>query len=809
MIIKRIRTGRRQVRGSVQKLYHRIGGLTNYVVDARDSELLGHARVRALTRYALDLADFGAEPGEKVSSYWSHNLSDAKLSEWQVQMTAVAALAVRGHDPVEHIVFSWRENEHPTDEQVKQAAGVILDCLGYGNCPAIGAAHVNTDKKHGHLAVVRIDPLNSRTAGDGWDIDRLHQAVAIVEERQGWAAEPNALYIARDGEVFCRVSGVLVRDRAGNQVKRARRSRAATPASLAPHIASIDTVLVRSASWAELHQGLEAVGIEYVVKGSGATIRVGEEVHKASALHPDLSRPKLERRLGPFEPNRDRGSPDYVRYEDDGRAELARIRDHEGATTATLNAHVAAALEARANDAASCASIGATATAARAQLKVAFGEAKARLKEQQLSHEDWKRAGRPRASYDIALPALLFPDSAAGRVHANRVGVPRFFAQHRSDRCDYLDGAGLVAFSDHGPVVIVHDQRPAAIDAALLLVAGPGRSRVRVFGSAAFVRLTLQRASALGIDAVVGPSVPAAAKKVSRTKSGPRAVHSPDKVPVPDAKPPLQRSLTARAPPAADQKPPGTPRTSAGTASRKTAEITSSQKENKHVRRTNRRDGLALVARVIDELHKPHAKANSSGAVARSSSRVRNLSIGSVVRDRGQDTSMLLSSVGRTELVPQIIDSLGMRRARHRLGIVGGEEGRAAAGLIPARQTTRGPAVRFAANATGMMADESAIPSVAEKNASATATAPEHVGKENVRRGLHRAPVTTRDELELNSTPTDRDPSAPGAFTESTWLGEVMPTAPAATEPRPTKQQDDDLRDQQLLQKLKTRGRGR
>lgn len=800
------------MRGSVPKLSQRIGSLTNYVVDARESERPGLVRARAVIDYAFDVAEFGAEPGEKVSSYWGHNLPDGTLSEWQMQMTAAAALSVRGHDPVEHIVFSWRENEHPTDEQVEEAASLILNVLGYGNCPAIGAAHVNTKQKHGHLAVVRVDLITGRTAGSGWDIDRLHQATALIEERQGWATEPNALYVARGGNVFCRPSGVLVCDRAGNQVKRARRASGATPPNVTPHIANIEMVVMRSASWAELHEGLEAVGTEYVAKGSGATVRVGEEVHKASALHPDLSRPKLEKRLGPFEANCHRGSPEYVQYQAAGRAELARIRDHEAAAVAGLDAHLQAILETGLafNNKAFRAAIRAAYASARAQLKVASVEAKARFKEQQLPYEEWKEAGQPQASFDIPLPALLFrtmPDVA----NASPSAAAGFLPQQHGPRCDYVDASGAVAFTDYGLVVIVHDKRPAAVDAALSLMAQGGGS-VRVWGSDAFVQQCLERALVLGIDAIVDPSCVKAAKHTSAARSGPGATHAPGKFQVPDARPALNRPSTAPAPPAADvadQKPRGLQPTTKGIASRSTAETTSSQKEKDIVRRTNRQGRLALVARVIDELHEPNVGANTARAMAKSSPRLRNLSIGNLVRTGGQDTSMLLSRIGRSELVSKVVGDLGMRRAGHRLGLVEGEAGGPTAGLSPGQRAMRGSAFGLAAGATGTMADGPAIRSVAEKIPSATSPAPQDVGKENVRGNRSRAPVTKRDEGQPGFTPTSQDASAPGAFVESIWPGEAMPQVPTATEPRTTTRADDDLHDRQLLQKLIDRGKGR
>lgn len=772
MIIKRIRKGRRQVRGTVPQLFGRIAGLTDYVLDARVTELPGVSRVRGLTEYALDLDHFGAEPGEKVSCYWGHNLPNGSLSAWQVQMTAAAALAVRSRDPVEHIVFSWPESEHPTDGQVKQAADIILEVVGYGNCLAVGAAHVNTGQKHGHVAVVRVDTLTGLTAGDGWDIDRLHQAAALIQERQGWAAEPNALYVARGGEVFCRTSGVLVRDCAGNQVKRARRARAAAPPDLAPHVNRIASVLSRAKSWAELHEGLEAISVEYVAKGSGAMIKVGEEFHKASALHPDLSRPKLEKRFGSFVPNSHRGSPEYIRYQNVGRAELARIRRHETATSAVLDAQVQAIFTTAVapHDTALQAAIRAAHIAAQAELKVGFGRAKARCKEQQLSWEEWRQAGQPKASFDIPLPELLFRTRPAG-ANASPTVVGGFTPQHHGLRCDYVDASGTAAFSDYGLVIIVHDKRPAVVDAALSLIAQNG-ARVRVSGSDAFVHLCLERAKLLGIDAAVGSSSATAAKHASPAKRVSGVTHPPvppGMAPIAEVKPPLRQPSMARAPPVtavADQKPRSSPPIPAGTAPRSATHITGSQKENGNVRQADRRDGFALVASVINELHQPDARANTPRTVARSSSRLRNLPIGDVVRTGRQDTPMLLSGAGRSELVSEVRSGYGLRWAGRRLSLVESEAGGFAARLNAERQTRQGSGSSIGAGPNGKVTDRPA-----------------------------------EQFSEEFDPPTD--PTLP----QDTVMAKPHPAV--AVKPEPTIQDVDYLRDQQFMRELLARGRGR
>ena len=56
--------------------------------------------------------------------------------------------------------------------------------------------HSRTDNTHLHVVVNRTDPQTFRVADNGWSIDRAHQALAEIVQRQGWEQEANAVYRA-------------------------------------------------------------------------------------------------------------------------------------------------------------------------------------------------------------------------------------------------------------------------------------------------------------------------------------------------------------------------------------------------------------------------------------------------------------------------------------------------------------------------------------------------------------------------------------------------------------------------------------
>jgi hypothetical protein len=132
----------------------------------------------------------------------TRNLIGQTLREQQIEMLATASAAPRVEYPMVHIIVSWRTGEVPTPAQVDEAVDILLTTAGLDRSAALHAEHVNTDSRHVHVAALRIDRATGAAAGSEWLIDDLHQALAIIEERQGWSAEPNALYYARDGAVF-------------------------------------------------------------------------------------------------------------------------------------------------------------------------------------------------------------------------------------------------------------------------------------------------------------------------------------------------------------------------------------------------------------------------------------------------------------------------------------------------------------------------------------------------------------------------------------------------------------------------------
>jgi hypothetical protein len=173
--------------------------------------------------------------------------------------------------------------------------------LGLEGCQAHYALHRNTQNLHLHLCVNRIDPetYRARDPAHGWTKKALERAARKIEMAQGWVVEQTGRFaVTPDGEIIEKD----LTDNALNLSQTARDIEAHTAAKSAERIAQETAApIIRAVkSWEELHEKLAEQGIAFERKGSGAILRVGEAVIKASCAGRDVSLSRLEKRLGEY-----------------------------------------------------------------------------------------------------------------------------------------------------------------------------------------------------------------------------------------------------------------------------------------------------------------------------------------------------------------------------------------------------------------------------------------------------------------------------------------------------------------------------
>ena len=274
MILKKFRRGNFQKTKAAM-----IGGLVDYVLAHKDEE------------------------GNRKRLYcFGMNFLTGTTEAWKREMIALAGESTRSRMPVSHWAMSWQENEMPDYEQVLEAVNIFLERMGLKEHQTLVAAHVNTGNFHIHIVVNRTHPYTEKVIQPhrGFDIEAAHRIVAEIEHKQGWASQEHARYRVNE-------KGEIVRNRLPKQVKpcpRAEDFENATGEKSAQRIAQErgHSVIQNATCWEELHAGLDAVGLRFVRKGSGAVIFVGDTAVKASSVDRNFGMSKLCKRLGEFKP---------------------------------------------------------------------------------------------------------------------------------------------------------------------------------------------------------------------------------------------------------------------------------------------------------------------------------------------------------------------------------------------------------------------------------------------------------------------------------------------------------------------------
>lgn len=252
-----------------------------------------------------DLVDYirspkNQKPQEKIEYAGGKNFISFTHSGQKAEMVALALESIHSKMPVSHWLFSWQEGEQPTREQVEEIVDIFIEKMGLAGHQTIYALHRDTDNYHLHIAVNRMNPETRKVVlpFNGFDIREAHKILALIEYKQGWRPEENALYAILE-------NGELARRRFVREIKpapSAQKFEMATGEKSAQRIAQErgHEIIKTAKTWSELHENLASVGLRFEKKGSGAIIFVGENAVKASSVDRSFSMGKLIKKLGPF-----------------------------------------------------------------------------------------------------------------------------------------------------------------------------------------------------------------------------------------------------------------------------------------------------------------------------------------------------------------------------------------------------------------------------------------------------------------------------------------------------------------------------
>lgn len=268
------------------------------------------ARVTGVANYIVEpQRDNGLE---KCIHHEAENFLTDTHEGHVAEMIALAQDAVRSKDPIDHWVLSWAPNERPSVEQVREAVKLFMGHCGLTGHQVIWGLHDDTQNAHVHIAVNRVHPdtLKVVEINKGFQLNAAHQAIAIIEKKQGWKSVENARYQTNDnGELLTdrktqRPAVNQAQNRPRQPTSQARDMEVQTGQKSAQRIGieQAAPIIAQAKSWADLHDKMAAAGMEYRREGSGAKVYVGDVAVKASDVDRKASFGNLQKRFGLYQP---------------------------------------------------------------------------------------------------------------------------------------------------------------------------------------------------------------------------------------------------------------------------------------------------------------------------------------------------------------------------------------------------------------------------------------------------------------------------------------------------------------------------
>lgn len=239
--------------------------------------------------------------------------------DWETaarQMEFTAGLNPRVRMPCRHIVISFSETEHHTDEELIIAMQMVLQDIGADEHQSAIGVHRNRPSPHAHGAINLVHPITGVALSMSHSFARLELACRKVELRMGWPADRGRFDVTMDGEdvVLCpkpeahwrrknveRALGLRPDSRATRETQR-RLGGEFLRDSLGRKIDQIKVALDGAGSWHVVHSALAGLGFLYQRYRAGARI-VEAATHRhmsASALGTQYGLHKMCNRLGAF-----------------------------------------------------------------------------------------------------------------------------------------------------------------------------------------------------------------------------------------------------------------------------------------------------------------------------------------------------------------------------------------------------------------------------------------------------------------------------------------------------------------------------
>ncbi|ALM53396.1 TraI/MobA(P) family conjugative relaxase [Halomonas huangheensis] len=252
-------------------------GLVNYITDEQSKEhRLGAVRLTNCEAYSVQ---------DAVSEVLATQFANTRAKS----------------DKTYHLIVSFRAGEQVKADTLVAIEDRICKGLGFGEHQRISAVHNDTDNLHIHIAVNKIHPTRNIIHEPYYPHQTLAELCEVMERDYG---------LQQDNHMP---------RRRGAEARATDMERHAGIESLIGWIKRECLDDIKTAqSWAELHQVMRDNGLELRARGNGLVVVAGDDAAvKASTLGRNFSKPKLEARFGPFEPDQAQQGKPHRQYRKD------------------------------------------------------------------------------------------------------------------------------------------------------------------------------------------------------------------------------------------------------------------------------------------------------------------------------------------------------------------------------------------------------------------------------------------------------------------------------------------------------------
>jgi hypothetical protein len=230
-------------------------------------------------------SDFGK--AERIGNVHVANCQNNDLDWATTEVLAIQEKNQRAeNDKTYHLLISFAPGEVPALDVLRDIEARVCAAIGFGEHQRVSAIHNDTDSLHIHVAINKIHPERLTIHEPYRDYHTLGQICEKLEIEHGLTRTNHAgkkrgsENHAQDMERMAGVESLL------GFVKR----------ECLPQLQASQT-------WGEIHQVLRAHGLTMQVQANGLVVKGPENLAvKASSIARELSKPKLEARLGEFIP---------------------------------------------------------------------------------------------------------------------------------------------------------------------------------------------------------------------------------------------------------------------------------------------------------------------------------------------------------------------------------------------------------------------------------------------------------------------------------------------------------------------------